>query len=90
MTYDTYDKERINGSTLNYFDCIKAMQELLKLSTEERAKYVGVGREELVISGVMIFASFFDLFDYEASVIIDDGLREGLAIMACEKALKSG
>lgn len=90
MTYDTYDKERINGSTLNYFDCIKAMRELLNLSSEERAKYVGVGREELVISGVMIFASFFDLFNYEASVIIDDGLREGLAIMACEKALKSG
>ena len=85
MTYDTYDAARINGSTLNYFDCTNALQELLALSVEERTRYVGVGREDLIIAGVMIYATFFRLFDYENSVIIDDGLREGLAILACEK-----
>jgi len=85
MTYDTYDAARINGSTLNYFDCTNALQELLALSIEERTRYVGVGREDLIIAGVMIYATFFRLFDYENSVIIDDGLREGLAISACEK-----
>ena len=84
MSYDSYDSERINGTTLNYFDCTKVLDELLQLSFDERANYVGVGREELIVSGVMIFASFFRLFDYESSVIIDDGLREGLAIWACE------
>jgi len=84
MTYNSYDAQRINGSTLSYFDCIGALDDLLALSFEERARYVGVGREELIISGVMIYATLFRLFDYETSVIIDDGLREGLAIKACE------
>ncbi len=88
MTYDTYDVERVNGTTLNYFDCMKALDELLALSFDERARYVGVGREELIISGVMIYAAFFDLFGFESSVIIDDGLREGLAVAACENTLK--
>lgn len=86
MKYDSYDADRINGSTLNYFDCTDALEKLLELSFEERAVYVGVGREELIVSGVMIYASFFRLLDYENSVIIDDGLREGLAIWACERA----
>ncbi len=84
MRYDNYEAKRINGSTLNYFDCVRALDELLKLSFDERAEFVGVGREDLILSGVMIYASFFRLFDYENSVIIDDGLREGLAIWACE------
>ena len=84
MKYDDYDSQRVNGSTLGYFDCTKALEELLKLSFDERAAYVGVGREELIIAGVMIYASFFRLFDFESSVIIDDGLREGLAISACQ------
>ncbi len=87
MTYDSYDVERVNGTTLNYFDCMKALDELLELNFDERARYVGVGREELIISGVMIYAAFFDLFGFESSVIIDDGLREGLAIAACENSL---
>jgi len=83
MTYDSYDKNRINGSTLNRFDCKKALDELLNLSFDERARYVGVGREDLIISGTLIYVAFFDLIGYENSVIIDDGLREGLAIYSC-------
>lgn len=87
MKYDEYDARRINGSTLNYFDCQKALDDLLSLSFNERASYVGVGREELIISGVLIYAGFFRLLDFEDSVIIDDGLREGLAIASCKDTL---
>ncbi len=85
MKYDDYEAERINGSTLNCFECMEALDDLLSLDFDERASYVGVGREELILAGVMIYAQFFRLFDYETSVIIDDGLREGLAITACEQ-----
>lgn len=85
MTYDSYDKNRINGSTLNAFDCVKALDALLDLSFDERARYVGVGREDLIISGIMIYEAFFNLLGFESSVIIDDGLREGLAISSCKK-----
>ena len=84
MTYDTYDKNRINGSTLNRFDCQKALDKLLELSYADRASYVGVGREDLIISGILIYEALFQLFNFENSVIIDDGLREGLAISSCE------
>lgn len=84
MKYDAYDADRINGSTLSYFDCTRTLEQLLSLSFDERAAFVGVGREELIVAGIMIYASFFTLLDYEHSVIIDDGLREGLAIWACE------
>ncbi|MDF1880672.1 phosphatase [Sulfurimonas sp. MAG313] len=87
MNYNNYDASRINGSTLNYFDCEMALDRLLDFSFDERASYVGVGREELIISGVMIYAGFFRVLDFEDSVIIDDGLREGLAILACEERL---
>ncbi len=89
MAYENYDATRINGSTLNYFDCTRALKALMELSFDERARYVGVGREELIIAGVLIYASLFEVFDYEVSVIIDDGLREGLAIKACKKGLKA-
>ncbi|PHR58869.1 MAG: phosphatase [Arcobacter sp.] len=87
MKYNAYEAQVINGSTLNYFDCTRALEELLALSFDERASYVGVGREELIISGVMIYAEFFRLLGFEDSVIIDDGLREGLAISSCEDTL---
>jgi len=32
----------------------------------------------------MIYAGFFRLLGFEDSVIIDDGLREGLAVSACK------
>jgi len=88
IKYADYDASRINGSSLNYFDCENALDSLLALSFEERASYVGIGRESLIISGVMIYAGFFRLLGFEDSVIIDDGLREGLAISACEDTLK--
>ena len=89
MRYVNYDTKRINGSTLNYFDCMQALRELLELDFDERARYVGVGREELIVAGVMIYASLFEIVDHEACVIIDDGLREGAAIKACEKGIKA-
>ncbi len=85
MDYTHYDAKRINGSTLNYFECMHALDKLLELNDQERAAYVGVGREALILSGVMIFAEFFNTLDYANAVIIDDGLREGLAISACEE-----
>ncbi|HIC42991.1 MAG TPA: phosphatase [Sulfurimonas sp.] len=87
MKYDSYDPQRVNGSTLDYFTCKKALDSLLELSFDERASFVGVGREELIIAGVMIYASFFKLFDFEHCVIIDDGLREGLSLSACAGTL---
>ena len=89
MDYAHYDASRINGSTLNYFECMAALDDLLALDDKTRAGYVGVGREALILSGVMIFAAFFATLDYENAVIIDDGLREGLAISACEESMHS-
>ncbi len=85
MTYDGYDAARINGFALAKSDCVRALRELLLLNEKMRAVYVGVGRETLIVAGVVIVEMFYDVLGYESSVVIDDGVREGTAIAMCEE-----
>ena len=83
MTYDTYDVERINGYLLSIEACATALKGLLALDEQTRAEYVGVGRETLIVAGVVIVEEFYKLLGFETSVIVDDGVREGVAIDYC-------
>ena len=85
MTYDGYDPARINGFALAKSDCVQALRELLLLNEKMRAVYVGVGRETLIVAGVVIVEMFYDVLGYDSSVVIDDGVREGAAIAMCEE-----
>lgn len=85
MTYDRYDPRRINGFALSKTDCEQALDDLLRLDEKVRSIYVGVGRETLIVAGVVIVEMFYELLGYDTSVVIDDGVREGLAISMCEK-----
>lgn len=84
MTYDSYDPERINGFVLGKADCETALRELLKLDEQTRSLYVGVGRETLIAAGIVIVEMFYELLGYDTSVVIDDGVREGVAIAYCD------
>ncbi len=83
MTYDTYDVKKINGFRLTRDDCQKALDALLALEEAERARYVGVGRETLIVAGVVIVEAFYGVLGFDISVVIDDGVREGVAISMC-------
>ncbi len=88
MTYDTYDVERINGYVLSLEACGKALEGLLSLDEKTRAEYVGVGRETLIVAGVVIVEEFYKLLGFETSVIVDDGVREGVAIDYCASSVQ--
>ena len=83
MTYETYDPHRINGKRLTLHECGVALQGLLEMDDAERAVYVGVGKETLIVAGVVIVEEFYRLLGYDEAIIVDDGLREGVAIAFC-------
>jgi exopolyphosphatase/guanosine-5'-triphosphate,3'-diphosphate pyrophosphatase len=85
LDYQSYDPEKINGTELTLEDLDMTLQRLLELSQEERAKLVGVGREDLIVAGVLIFRRVFEILGFEKAVVVDDGLREGVAINFCRK-----
>lgn len=84
MTYFTYNSSKINGFLLEKRDCSRVLSQFLAMSEEERILYVGVGREGLILAGIMIVMKLYELLDYDQAVVIDDGLREGIALSYCK------
>ncbi|WP_300361711.1 phosphatase [Hydrogenimonas sp.] len=83
MDYASYDGSKINGTSLVREDLRVQLQRLLSLDVEERRRLVGVGREDLIAAGIMIFDRLYEILGFEEAVVIDDGLREGAAIFEC-------
>jgi len=80
MDYQSYDPHRVNGTFLERSDCVRVMDELLEMDEMTRSAYVGAGREELIIVGIQIVEMIFDALKVQRAIIIDDGLREGVAL----------
>ena len=79
----TYDKNIINGTQLS-LDEIKVIQrKLQKLSTEELINEVGMGREDFINTGILIYELFYKTLQKNVSIVFDDGLREGVALNSC-------
>ncbi|HIP60351.1 MAG TPA: phosphatase [Campylobacterales bacterium] len=85
MNYKTYDADRINGVYLQKDDLEEQMERLLSLDEKSRQELVGVGREDLIVAGILIFRHLYDLLGFDRAYVIDDGLREGVAIAKCKK-----
>lgn len=80
MDYESYDPEKINGYRLNLEDCYRVYDELLNMDESSRARYVGVGREKLIVAGILMVTSIYIALNINEAIIIDDGLREGIAL----------
>jgi exopolyphosphatase/guanosine-5'-triphosphate,3'-diphosphate pyrophosphatase len=80
MNYETYDPVKVNGEVLKRDDCRIVLNELLSMSQEERAHFVGVGREELIIVGIRMVEVIFECLGFDEGIVVDDGLREGVAL----------
>lgn len=83
FTYETYDSSKINGTLLLKEELDFYMQKLLSLSLEEREIAVGTGRSDLIAAGILIYKQLYKLLEYEQCVVVDDGLREGVALEMC-------
>ena len=89
MNYSTYDGEKVNGTVVTVEDLDYWAEKLMKMEMRKREELVGVGRGDLIISGIYIFRELFRVAKYKECVVCDDGLREGVAIKGCEGGKKS-
>jgi exopolyphosphatase/guanosine-5'-triphosphate,3'-diphosphate pyrophosphatase len=85
MNYSNYDGSRVNGTKITVEDLDYWAEKLMKMEMKKREELVGVGRGDLIISGIYIFKELFKAAKYRECVVCDDGLREGVAISECEK-----
>lgn len=80
LTVESYDPCIVNGTTLTRDDMAEQLQRLLDMDEKQRALHVGVGRDTLIITGVEILRVLLDILHFDSMLVIDDGMREGIAI----------
>ncbi len=85
MEYETYDAQKIHGTRLVQKDLVTQLKRLLGMSPEERIKTVGVGRDDLIVSGILIYDELYTISGFKESMVIDDGIREGVAFSLCKQ-----
>lgn len=87
LDYAHYDSNKINGKTLHVNDFSDALIRLSALNQEEAERYTGTNRRDLVIVGISIVKAIMKKLGFETCIVMDDGLREGVAISNCNTAL---
>lgn len=85
MDYESYDSKKINGVKITLDDINIEFDKLLTMDEKMRKKSVGVGREDLITTGVLILEFIMKCTDFYECTVIDDGLREGVALEECNK-----
>ncbi|MCB4766905.1 MAG: phosphatase [Sulfurovum sp.] len=85
QTYATYDATQINGVSLKKEELDFYLEKLLSMSFEEREETVGTGRSDLIVAGILIFKQLYTILKSDICIVIDDGLREGVALDTCMK-----
>ncbi len=85
QTYATYNPALINGTSLGVQELDYYLKMLLAMPFEEREVMVGVGRSDLIAAGILIFRQLFILLGMKECIVIDDGLREGVALEKCRE-----
>ncbi len=60
------------------------LKKLLAMPFKEREITVGVGRSDLIAAGILIFKQLYSIVEFDVCVVIDDGLREGVALEGCQ------
>jgi len=88
FNYETYDASKINGTHLKKEELDLYLKKLLSLPFEAREQAVGTGRSDLISAGILIYKYLYKLLEFDSCVVIDDGLREGVALDICNTQTK--
>jgi len=83
LTYASYDAQKVNGSILTENDLDTSLQRLLAMPFEARERTVGTGRSALIAAGILLFKEIYRIVGCRSCLVIDDGLREGVALQRC-------
>ena len=79
----SYDRNIVNGATVNLEDLIFCLNIFKDSSQEEITRLVGRGRVEFIEVGIFIYKTIFEVLNKKESIVLDEGLREGVAINYC-------
>ena len=85
LVYSTYDANLVTGTKLSLEELDYYLDKLLKMSKEKKEIAVGVGRDDLIVAGVIIFKEIYKILGKSSAIVIDDGLSMGIAIEGCER-----
>lgn len=85
QNYETYNASKVNGTSLEINELDFYLKKLLSLPFEEREIAVGTGRSDLIAAGILIYKQLYTLLEFDSCIVIDDGLREGVALDGCGK-----
>jgi len=83
QTYECYNPKKINGTSIVKQELDFYLKKLLDMPFDEREIAVGVGRSDLIAAGILIYKQLFDIVEFKSCVVVDDGLREGVALEGC-------
>lgn len=78
-----YDKNEVNGTMVNLEDLSDALELFRNSSKDTITRLVGSGRVEFIEVGIFIYRAIYEVLKKEESIVLDDGLREGVAINHC-------
>ena len=79
----TYDRDIVNGAIVDLNDLDYCLNIFNNSSSDEIARLVGKGRVEFIEVGILIYKMVFEVLNKSKSIVLDDGLREGVAINYC-------
>ena len=79
----SYDRNIVNGALVNLNDLEDCLKIFENSTQEDIMKLVGKGRIEFIEVGIFIYRAIFEVLNKKESIVLDDGLREGVAINSC-------
>ena len=85
----SYDRNIVNGTIVNLEDMKNCLNIFKNSSKEDIVKLVGRGRVDFIEVGIYIYKMIFEVLEKNESIVLDDGLREGVAINYCETKCKN-
>jgi len=84
LDFETYEASLINGMKLDFADMDEQLERLLYMSEDMREAAVGTGRSDLIATGIVLFKALLRLLETNECIVVDDGLREGVALEGCK------
>lgn len=79
----SYDRNIVNGAIVDIRDLDDCLKIFENASNDEITKLVGRGRVEFIEVGILIYKMIFEVLEKTQSIVLDDGLREGVAVNYC-------
>lgn len=84
MGLEEYDSKKVFGQILKVKDFEWHLERFQALSPKEKEDLVGIFRADVVPFGIVLFLFFMEVLGFRECVVIDEGVREGAAILGIE------